>query len=542
MIPSLNQIARGQVLRDGVLVRFRCMIQDNLDKVLKHKQAGEMDLKYRRGLEGVSTSAMLSRDFYDVERFVAVSVPGEPLMPVSEALKPFYVAGVSDKRDRVDTKMDESEPKRARESVDNEEPPAMIPVCVEDDGAGEPSSGPVFPHPLSMSLVPEEVASRRISAVLNLCDMAVDFKLHEIVEVVGVVSKLLPEDCQGLPLCDYSIEVIDAIRPTRGEPEPMSHESATVARSALKTVLARLLGNDQVAAEYLLLQLVSSRVAGNEALPTLGSWALSLSNADQVDVSLLSRFVSSVVDGPSVSVPTSNSVLMTERFYPVRPAESDFTHPGVLQLPPNTTMILDERELSEGQVNALNVLAISRAVREQELMAVFGSSDVISFKLDCRFVIFNSGRNRSIFANTNPAYGVLGSSPFVAVELRPTRTTALTEADISLCEADLKAVQNYVRAARSLVGTITITEDVIGKFQNDWVESRKIDPAIPTEDIDAWATLLRIVAASRGAAETSMDDLASVLTLERERRQRLPAAKSESDTQSTSNDPVVTGA
>ena len=133
-IPSLNRVAPDQVLRDGVLVRFRCMVQDNLDKVLKHKRVGEVDLKYRRGLEGVSTAGQFSREYYDVERFVVVSVPGEALEPVSEDLVPLYVSGVSDKRDRPEEMADETvPPKRVRECVDGEEPPAMIPVSIAAD-------------------------------------------------------------------------------------------------------------------------------------------------------------------------------------------------------------------------------------------------------------------------------------------------------------------------------------------------------------------------------------------------------------------------
>lgn len=542
-IPSLNRVAPNQVLRDGVLVRFRCMVQDNLDKVLKHKRVGEVDLKYRRGLEGVSTAGQFSREYYDVERFVVVSVPGEALEPVSEDLVPLYVSGVSDKRDRPEEMADETvPPKRVRECVDGEEPPAMIPVSIAADAEPSASPTPTVPHPIPDELVSAEVASRRVSAVLNMCDMNCELKLHDVVEVIGIASKLVPEDCLGFPICDYSIEVIDVLRVFEPQVDALTQEQAGIARSALKTVLARLLGDDQVAAEYLLLQLVSSRVAGNEALPTLGSWGLCLSNADTVNVKLLSQFIEAVVDGSFVSLETSNSVLSSEKFYPVRPVESDFTHAGILQLPSNSTVVLDERALGEGPVNALNILALTKAVREQEIMGVFGSSDIINFKLDCRFVILNSGTNKSIFGNTNPAYGVLGSSPFVTVDVRPTGAQELTQTDICLSESDLKAIRTYVRTTKTLVGKVSITEPVIEQFQIDWVESRKNDNSIPTEDIDAWATLLRVLAASHGSTETSMDEWKSVIQLEAERRIRNPRPSAKIQQVNQTTDPVVTGA
>jgi hypothetical protein len=290
----------------------------------------------------------------------------------------------------------------------------------------------------------------------------------------------------------------------------------------LKTVLGRLLKGDELAAEYLLLELISNRVHGSEAVPTLGSWALNINNADDVDNTLLAKFIRACSEGPSVSFKADNETLMTEKFYPYRPIEADYINPGALQLPNGSTVVIDERGLKEGNVNALNILAINKAVREQELIGIFGQSDIVNFKIDSRFILINAGSSKSLFGNANPSYGVIGSSPFVNVTLQPQACAVLSESDICLSEQDLDLARNYIAHARNIAKDVKIAEDVIEGFQNAWVDARKADSTIPVDDLEIWATLLRSVAASRGLTETSSEVLSQVLEIEEARRSRAP--------------------
>lgn len=527
-IPLLNLFPTFATIKNGVVVRFRCMIQDSLDKVLKHKSCGSIDLRFRRGIEGVEgdTNSSFSSDLYDVDRYTAVSVPGEILGATIalEDLAGYYTAGTSDGE-------------RIQES---EDPPKMVPVGEEEERTFSETS--TSPHPIPTCLA--RPGESRVSAILNVCMPEVEYKLHDVVEVLGVVHHHQEEDGGGD--IDFSIQVItmDVIKPYVGE-EPVVFLSKTQieeARAALKCFLSKLLCQDELAAEYTLLQLISERIKSSPG-STLGSWSLNLANAGSVDADLLTKFIRSVACESFISVPCSNETLMKHRFYPLRSSESDFTAPGILQLPQGSTVLLDERHLAEGNVNALNVLAITKAVREQKLMGIFGSGHVLDFQVNTRFLILNSGNNKSIFANTNPSSGIVGSVPFVSVQIVDQRrntssTPPLGISHVSFSDKDLSLVRDYIRFCRQILPQVTITEDVINEFQNDWVHCRKNDESIPTDDIEAWATLLRCLPASMGSTETSIDGWKTVLQLETARRGRSVNL----DTIKNAAQAVVTGA
>jgi hypothetical protein len=504
------------------------MIQDNLDKVLKHKSAGVYDLKYRNGTNDLPDNCELSRDFYDVERFVAVSIPGGCYStPLAKEDVPDYYLGEVAVTAPVVAKHDD---------LDN--PPDMIPA----DGSEEVTPSLTSDaHPIPAHLVTPRHNSRRVSVLLNVCDSVADFKLHEVVDVVGVLYAAQPGGSE-VPSVDFCIEVIKMERSTKPESVDLTTDDMLVARSALKSILSRLLKGDEVAAEYLLLQLMSAQVKGNENLPALGSWTLNLGNAEDVDGSKLVSFLESCQDSPVVSLPASNEVLLTEKFYPFRAIENEFTSPGMLQLSAGTTVVIDERPLKEGNVNALNILAINKAVREQELIAVFGSSDMVNFKLDLRFVILNKAPGKSLFADSNPAYGVNGSCPFVTVNIKSANNEPCSVSDICLSPNDQELIGRYICAARELVPKVTIPEAVIEQFQTEWVEARKADSTIPVEDLDAWATLLRNVAASYGSPEVTLERLADVISIECERRQRRTPTKVLQESENQQQTAVMSGA
>ena len=558
-IPSLNQFPTLVALKEGSLVRFKCMVQDTLDSVMKHKSVGRYDLKYRNALEGVpdSEATDFSEDYFNVDRYTVVSIPGERGLPVFEGsvVSKYYVAGDSEKRSRAPGVSVEdqpvAEPKRFRESMDCEEPPALIPIQESYTVVSSPSvpsaSVPTLAHPVPTALL-QAGAPLRISAIANVCDSDTDFKLHDVVEIVGLASHFGPSnDYSSLPLVDLNIQVLSIEKVQAPVEVPtLSSEQIGVARSALKSVLMTLLGNDELAAEYLLLHLVSTRAGGNEQLPTLGSWSLGITNADSIDSTLLSKFLSDVVPGPFVALPASNEVLLKEKFYPHRSPEEDFTSPGMLQLASNSTVLIDERELKEGPVNALNVLAITKAVRDQQLIGVFGLSDVLNFPIDSKFVILSSGPTQSLFSQTNPSAGVNGSVPFVTLELKPEISITrpkLTSNDISLSPDDLELVRRYIAYCQLTLPKVAITDTVVEQFQADWVQSRKVDSTIPTDDIHIWATLTRTTPASFGASETTNASWGQVVKLEAERRARITVLDSSTGENRLSDSSVaVTGA
>jgi len=561
--PLLNDFPNLRGLKDSIIVRFRGLIQDNLDRVMKHKKFGSFDLRYRSNMEGIPSDYTGNYDdaYYNVDRYVIVSIPGavsSTTLPM-EAVQEYFLDPISSsnnsKRVISDEPMkDPAKKTRSTEEVSNgDEPPIMIPAgeTVGDEemqSAATTSSA----HPIPDYLLSEHAkAQSRFSCIANICDAEKEFKLHDIVEVVGVLSRANNDDLGGGALqVDFNIEVIRIDHIGVADASVASTVDAITtgaAREALKTVLTKILNNDEIAAEYMVLQLVSSRIPGNPALPAMGSWGLNISNMNNVDLNLLTKFLQSIVphqETPVVPIATSNQVLLKERFYPLRLVENDFTCPGILQLGSGSTVLLDERQLVEGNVNAINVLAINRAVRDQELIGIYGGTDFINFPINLKFVIFNKDENKSMFGNVNPSNGVNGSVPFVHL-VANVGHPRLGDSDIALSHDDQQVIRTYIRNSQKLVRDVQIPDAVVTKFENAWVESRKTTKNIPTDDIHVWATLTKIVAASHGKTQVDVEDLEALLQLETTRRQRISQSSNEEnriDLEESINKVAVNGA
>ena len=108
---------------------------------------------------------------------------------------------------------------------------------------------------------------------------------------------------------------------------------------------------------------------------------------------------------------------------------------------------------------------------------------------------------------------------FAHCELRP----AGPAGDVS--EIDVPAVAQYIAQSQLSIKDVDISDEVVSKFQTDWVESRKSDPKIPTDDIHVWATLMRVIAASHLCGAVVNDHLDQLLLSENARRSRLPISQ-----------------
>ena len=503
--------ANETMVLDNGLVRIRGMVQDTLDRVIMQSTRAADDAND-------STEHFLTDRYFNVDRYTIVSIPGLTLGTGFDlaALQEAQCDGENEKR-RLALES-ETEPKRVREStVSSEEPPAMIPANEQLNERISPSDEP---HPIPSLLVPqEEKGVSRFSFIAHLADCETDFKVHDIVDIVGIPSHTSADYMENpgtVPAVNFVMEVIK-MEKVADPPSPaaMCKQDIHTARAKLKILLTSLCKGDSLAAEYLLLQVVSARVPGNEMLPTMGSWSLNISNSDSIDLDPLRLFLKSISPA-AVQIACNNANLSRHRFYMERQADNEYTSPAILQLSANTTVLLDERALDEGNVNALNVLAINKAVRDQELVGIFGNSQLLYFPLNLKFLIFSRGI--SLFSPSNPAQGIMGTVPIAHLKLNGDSTNNLTS---EISPEDLLFIQQYVAYSRSLIANMTISEEVVKQFENDWVESRRKEP-ISTDDIHLWATLLKSMPASWGSTQTTLSEWSQVMEIESQRRARVP--------------------
>lgn len=169
--------------------------------------------------------------------------------------------------------------------------------------------------------------------------------------------------------------------------------TAETVRRHVVGYFASVLGGDALAAEYLLLALVS-RVAARKDAVVVGKFGLSMTGATPELVPLVAQAVASVCT-KTCTLPLTVSSLNAGPLAPFK----DYTHERLVQTPlqvtPGTVLLVDETRLEAGQLGAVgvgNVEALKELVRWQR-MAVDFTFHKAEFLSDTPVVVLSRGRS-----------------------------------------------------------------------------------------------------------------------------------------------------
>jgi len=376
------------------------------------------------------------------------------------------------------------------------------------------------------------------------------FKLNTAFEFVGVLSfmelstiaaPLLGDEMDEGDDPDRSITIpcLHAIsyRPVNVH-LPLSSTDRTLAGSALQSLMsgieskrqsivrffASTLGGDLLAAEYLLIHLLSSvhfrvenEVIGkhsfNLVVDPTGSTPL---NATEV-VNALSRLIQHVLPN-SVNIPLTLATLNSIRFLPVKNYERERLDTAVFQLVAGSHLLWDETGLEAGKLNEAglqNVNAISKLLREQSVcydfqyhqteMHVDYPSVVVStakslFKCDCILPVRAQAPSNSEAA--------IRQSPYVPAPL------ALSLVDM------LELCREYFGQLRQL-SLQTLCQPVATAISERYAEMRRQQLPIELQDLSLSMSYARLFAISHGESEVSYTRWQSTFDLEQSRKARL---------------------
>jgi len=284
-------------------------------------------------------------------------------------------------------------------------------------------------------------------------------------------------------------------------------EAVEAARNAAIAQLTRHLGGDALAAEYLLMLLVS-RCFGCHGGQSLGNWALNITNwLKDVPVTSLNDAVSELVPR-SACLEVSTETLASRRWRPCKDFEANRLVAAQLQLAPGTLLVLDETCLSEGTLSAEGVkalTAIGSLVTEQKLTCNFQSYDVqIPLELSCVIV----SKQRSIIKDLEVVL------PFKPQSLECTQSEAFVAQSSSL------------DAARLLLGLVTrrphplqIPDDAANRLSADFAEVRQ-EFQVNSGLCHAWLALARAQCLTFAEEALTPSRWHAVLGYERQRLQR----------------------
>ncbi|NXU83779.1 MCMBP protein, partial [Xiphorhynchus elegans] len=290
--------------------------------------------------------------------------------------------------------------------------------------------------------------------------------------------------------------------------------------SELSSVRAELLGflthallGDSLAAEYLILHLISTVYARRDVLP-LGKFAVNLSGCPRNSV-----FTEHVYRIIQQLVPASHRLQMTvenmnhSRFIPHKDYAANRLVSGVLQLASNTSLVVDETQLEQGQLDTTgvhNVTALGNLITWQKVDYDFNYHRM---EFPCNINVLITSEGRSLLPSD------------CQVHLQPQIIPPnMEEYMSSLLTAVLPSVLNKFRIYLSLLRLLdySISDEVTKAVEEDFVEMRKNDPeSITADDLHKTLLVARFLSLSAGQTTLSRERWLRAKQLEALRKARL---------------------
>lgn len=560
MIPSLNEVPL-HYLKPNCLVKFRCLIQDMFDPEFYMGVYETMDPstktkvlkcgKYRdvadSGIDFNSEKTVTA----ERQTFYCVPIPGE-----NHWVKDCYAASsqarvlpstsytpIRQKRsyeeDESDMDMQHTDPQTQTEHYGNGD-------CKRQETEA-PSHQPPTAAPLDLNFpLPGERGPACLVKVYEDWDQ---FKVNDMLEVYGVLSvspafSALTQEQEGLDPWD-SMETMEEQRvhcpPASLVPrlhvlhvQPLLHnnpllprevledstflvsvlgEFSTV-RSELVSYLSHLLLGDSLAAEFLLLHLTSTVYARRDVLP-LGKFTLNLSGCPSA-----CSFTERLYQVLQQLVPSSHYLAMTLqnmnelRLVPQKDYTANRLLSGVLQLSKNTSLMLDETKLEQGQLDTTgvkNVTALGNLISWQKVDYDFNFHQM-EFPCNINVLICSEGRS------------LLPSDCQLQLHFNPSQV----EGNLSIPQTSANQIQRFrtfISVARLL--DYSISDHMTQSVEEDFVDMRKDDPqSVSAEDLHRLLVLARLLSLSVGEVALSRDSWFKAKHLESLRRRRVEQRQS----------------
>mmetsp|Transcript_45587 Transcript_45587/g.71130 ORF Transcript_45587/g.71130 Transcript_45587/m.71130 type:complete len:639 (+) Transcript_45587:66-1982(+) len=270
------------------------------------------------------------------------------------------------------------------------------------------------------------------------------------------------------------------------------------ARTAAIDLLTKHLAGDVLAAEYMLMLLVSRSFA-KFGEKSLGTWSLNLAKwPRELDCNGFVNAASDLVPR-AVRLEVTGDTLNSRRWSPKKNFVANRLEAAQLQLAPGTLLMLDETKMMECQLSpdgTKNLLAIQSLVSENVLPCDFQSYSVkIPVELSC---VLMSSRS-SIIKDAS-----------IRLPVRPTPSNAPSPASLD--------------QARWLVGLVTrsprplnIPDEITRAFGEDFHAVRQEFSVCGDELAHTWMSLARARCLSFGEKDLTLQRWREVLELERQR-------------------------
>ncbi|XP_029961871.1 mini-chromosome maintenance complex-binding protein [Salarias fasciatus] len=578
LVPSLNDVPL-HYLKPNSLVKFRCFIQDMFDPEFYMSAYETVDPstkakalrcgKYRDvtecGVDFNSSNTVTS----ERQTFYCVPIPGE-----NPWVKEKY-AGDSQARVVPSTSYVPSRQKRSHEDDEDDdmdtqpqkqrEPHTGPHSQTEQHGSSdckrqetEAPSGPAasasqvdlnFPLP----------GERGPACLVKVYENWDSFKLNEMLEVFGILSvspalsalaeekdatSSLLDPMEGMEsaeeqrvhcppaslvprlhmLCARTLPHNNPLLPAAAPGDNSASLSASVSemasvREELLAYFTHVLLGDALAAEYLVLHLISDVYTRRDVLP-LGKFTLNLSGCPTVSsyTERLYQIIQQLVPS-SFYLGMSLQNMNQMSFVPRKDYVANRLVSGALQLARNTTLFLDETKLQQGQLDATgvrNVTALGNLISWQKVDYDFNYHQM---EFPCNINVLVASEGRSLLPSDSQ------------VHLQPQVAPAQLDQYLGSLHlhpqtsAQLNKFRMYLSMARLL--DYSISDEVTKSVEDDFVDMRKDDPqSVSAEDLHRMLVVARLLSVSLGRTSLSRDGWLRAKHIEMQRKSRVEQHKS----------------
>ncbi|KAI1293479.1 Mini-chromosome maintenance complex-binding protein [Halotydeus destructor] len=551
-IPTINHMKSLDTLKSGSCVRFYCAIQDMFDPeyylAAYEKPSKERGLGlYRDQIEEMAEHDATNSKSVTESRlsYFCISVPGENEWVRETWLKKNDTCNeeVLDSQDKVKNKSDTNdgnEAKRLKSANVSE---------IEDE-----SRKKVETHLNKLKLCHPacDVNPNKRACIVKLYEDNQSFKLNDVIEVVGSIqfdnseAALLSQQKSHTPeqlelvnslIKDMDMEDHDEKYPSSLVPrihafyvrkinhinplvdskvtQEFSKDSLSKLRTELHAILSQALFGDQLAADYVICNLISSIYSRKDIL-TLGAFPLNVSNFPKMTASELNAYVKSLytllarLQTHSVYMPMALQNLNKSAFVPEKDYTNNKLNSGLLQLSEGTFMLVDETALSAGQLAAegvANLNTLTELIKWQKVRYNFKYHHM-EVDTDVKVLVLSEGRTLLPTAYKVP----LRCSPNIPVsEIFPA-------IEAYLDEHLLNGIRTYITLLRNR--SYNLTDEVQKRIQDDFVEMRQKCDKVGPDDLHSLLTVARLFALSLGDTELTLDAWEQVKKMETDRMQR----------------------
>eukprot|EP01134_Creolimax_fragrantissima_P006602 CFRG6602T1 len=386
------------------------------------------------------------------------------------------------------------------------------------------------------------------AVVVTLYGNADDLPINSIVNVYGVLCEPTPT-MPVTPAHDNEMIMFSELDATAGPPNsiprlqavtvqsvistnpivnknptPQNHmtqELASTSRALVLDILSDALRGDRVAAEYMLMHLLSSSPTSKQTTtagqgPRVGRISLNLFGAcDTLMLNNLREIISALTPA-SVVVPLVVDTLNTVKYWPVQDAQSQRLRKSLLQVAPNIThIIINEVSLQTGKLNSTgikNLQAVNNLILSGVVPYEFETYEM-PFECDATTLVVSEGR--SMLGSEYSMKIVPGDQNQNQDSVSHTMTLQRV-----IESGEVAQLRTYLAACRAL--PFNIDDATKERCVSDYVEMRKQNPtAVTPETLDRLLTLGRFYSNSHGLSNLHVDGWLQVQKGEDIRTQRL---------------------